>query len=206
MLRELLARPEVTEICELRSNFGIMAFHGGNLERCTDVIAAEVAARTDSSLYAVVQAPPLREHIPSTAFDPDHSTALQRFIDHVDTVIAIHGYGRKDRFWDLLIGGRNRKLANHVGTHLRGGIDERFGVIDDLDDIPEGLRGRHPDNPVNLPVNTGVQLELPPTTRWNREESEWSDWQGTGRAPQVDQLIDVLSNAVAAWAIPARPR
>ncbi len=199
MLRELLAQPEVTEICELRGAFGIMAFHGGNLERCTDVIAGEVAARTESSLYAVVQAPPLRRHIPSTAFDPSHSTALRGFIDHVDVVVAIHGYGREDRFWDVLLGGRNRLLAAHFGDHLRGGIDERFGVIDHLPDIPKGLRGQHPDNPVNLPAQAGVQIELPPTTRWNREEAEWSDWQGTGRAPQVDQLIDTLCGAVESW-------
>ena len=205
MLRDLLARPEVTEICELRGSFGIMAFHGGNLERCTDVIATEVAERTDASLYAVVQAPPLRQHIPSTSFDPTHSAALARFVDHVDVVIAIHGYGRQDRFWDLLLGGRNRALASHVGTHLRGGIDERFGIIDELDDIPKGLRGQHPANPVNLPAGAGVQIELPPTTRWNREEAEWSDWQGTGRAPQVDQLIDVLCDAVESWTTaPAR--
>lgn len=176
-----------------------MAFHGGNLERCTDVIATEVAERTGSSLYAVVQAPPLRKHIPSTAFDPAHSPALAGFIDHVDVVIAIHGYGREDRFWDLLLGGRNRELAGHVGAQLRGGIDERFAIIDNIDEIPTGLRGQHPDNPVNLPTDAGVQIELPPTTRWNREESEWSDWLGTGRAPQVDQLIGVLSEAVLSW-------
>ncbi len=144
-------------------------------------------------------APPLRRHLPSTAFDPSHSTALAQFVDHVDIVIAIHGYGREDRFWDLLLGGRNRTLASHVGDHLRGGLDERFGIIDRLDDIPKGLRGQHPDNPVNLPAQAGVQIELPPTTRWNREEAEWSDWQGTGRAPQVEQLIEVLSEAVAGW-------
>ncbi|MEQ8842780.1 MAG: poly-gamma-glutamate hydrolase family protein [Acidimicrobiales bacterium] len=199
MLRDLLGHPEVTEVCELRNTFGLMAFHGGNLERCTDVIATEVAERTDASLYAIIQAPPLRRHIPSTAFDPAHSPALAGFVDHVDVVIAIHGYGREDRFWDVLLGGRNRALATHVGDHLRGGIDERFGIIDRLDDIPKGLRGQHADNPVNLPTNAGVQIELPPTTRWNREEAEWSDWQGTSRAPQVEQLIEVLSKAVSSW-------
>ena len=128
---------------------------------------------------------------------PRHSPA---FVDHVDVVIAIHGYGREDRFWDLLLGGRNRSLAAHVGSHLRDGIDERFGIVDELHEIPKGLRGQHPDNPVNLPAQAGVQIELPPTSRWNREEAEWSDWQGTGRAPQVDQLIDVLSTAVESWA------
>ncbi|MEZ5168261.1 MAG: poly-gamma-glutamate hydrolase family protein [Acidimicrobiales bacterium] len=201
MLRELLARPEVTEVCRLRSSFGVMAVHGGNLERCTDVIAREVAERTDSSYYAVIQDPPLRHHIPSTAFDPAHSPHLDRFLGHVQVVIAVHGYGREDRFWDVLLGGRNRKLAAHVGAHLRAGIDDRFGVVDVLADIPKGLRGQHPANPVNLPDDAGVQIELPPTSRWNRAEAEWSDWQGAGRAPQVDQLIDVLANAIRSWPI-----
>lgn len=199
MLRDLLALPEVTEVCALRSAFGVMAFHGGNLERCTDVIAAEVAAHTDASLYTVTQEPPMRRHLPSTAFDPEQSPALAAFVDHVDVVITIHGYGREDRFWDVLLGGRNRRLAAHLGDHLRGGIDERFGIIDRLDDIPKGLRGQHSHNPVNLPPDAGVQIELPPTTRWNRDEAEWSDWQGTGRAPQVEQLIRSLSAGVDSW-------
>jgi len=199
MLREFLDRPEVSEICELRSTFGIMAFHGGNLERTTDVIASEVASRTGSSIYAVVQAHPLREHIPSTEFDPAHSEALAGFIGHVDTVVSLHGYGREDRFWDLLVGGRNRKLAAHLALHLRAGLPEQFWVIDDLDDIPAGLRGQHPNNPVNLPPNGGAQIELPPTSRWNQEESNWSDHAGTGRAPQVALLIELLTTAIGSW-------
>lgn len=198
MLRALLARPGVTEVCELRSSFGLMALHGGNLERTTDVIAREVAARTGSSLYAVVQAAPLREHIPSTAFDPDQSADLTAFLDHVDTVVAIHGYGREDRFWDVLLGGSNRELATHVAGHLRTALPDEFTVVDDLEEIPPGLRGLHRRNPVNLPRRCGVQIELPPTARWNREESEWSDHEGTGRAPQVDLVITGLSAAIAA--------
>ncbi|MBT5581244.1 MAG: replication protein, partial [Acidimicrobiaceae bacterium] len=83
MFRSLLARPEVTEVCEIRSTFGLMAFHGGNLERTTDVIASEVAERTRSSFYGVIQASPLRQHIPSTLFDPSHSDALASFVGHV---------------------------------------------------------------------------------------------------------------------------
>jgi len=199
MLRQFLDRPDVSEICELRGSFGIMAFHGGNLERTTDVIAIEVASRTGSSIYAVVQAHPPREHIPSTAFDPTQSTALAGFVSHVDTVISLHGYGREDRFWDLLVGGRNRHLAAHLAQHLRAGLPKEFGVVDDLNHIPPGLRGQHPDNPVNLPSNAGAQIELPPTSRWNRDESNWSDHAGTGRAPQVSLLIDLLVAAVVAW-------
>ncbi len=199
MLREFLDRPEVTEICELRGRFGIMAFHGGNLERTTDVIAREVADRTGSSVYAVVQARPLREHVPSTEFDPAHSSALAGFLDHVNTVISLHGYGRDDRFWDLLLGGRNRNLAAHLAVHLRAGLPERFGVVDNLDDIPDGLRGQHPHNPVNRPRHAGTQIELPPASRWNREESNWSDHAGTSRAPQVTLLIELLAAAVTSW-------
>lgn len=199
MLRDLLSRPEVTEVCEIRGTFGLMAFHGGNLERTTDVIAAEVAQRTGASFYGVIQAAPFRQHIPSTHFDPDHSEALGSFMDHVDTVIAVHGYGRDDRFWDVLLGGRNRELASHVGAHLRRDLDDRYGIILDLDDIPNGLRGQHQRNPVNLPVNAGLQIELPPAIRWNKAEHNWSDHEGTGRAPQVAGLIDTLTAAVTSW-------
>lgn len=203
MFRSLLARPEVTEICEIRGTFGLMAFHGGNLERTTDVIAREVAARTGASLYAVIQAPPLRHHVPSTSVDPAHSRPLARFLGHVDTVVAVHGYGREDRFWDLLLGGRNRPLAGHLAGHLRAHLPDDFGVVDDIDDIPAGLRGQHGDNPVNRPDNAGVQIELPPTCRWNREEKNWSDHEGTGRAPQVDLVIDALVDGIGSWPLVA---
>lgn len=199
MLRSLLERPEVTEVCELRGSFGLMAFHGGNLERTTDVIAAEVAERTGSSFYGVIQKSPFRQHIPSTRFDPAESEALAAFMDRVDTVIAVHGYGRDDRFWDILLGGRNRQLAAHVGEHLRRDLDDRYGVIVELDDIPDGLRGQHARNPVNLPVNAGLQMELPPPIRWNKAATNWSDHEGTPRAPQVSALIDTLADAVATW-------
>ncbi len=198
---ELLAHPGVDEVCELQARFGIMAFHGGNLERTTDVIASEVAARTGASLYAVIQHAPLREHVPSITIRPEHSPSLREFFEHVHTVIAVHGYGRETQFWNVLLGGRNRQLAGHLAEHLRAALPDAFGVVDDLDEIPRGLRGLHEDNPVNLPSNTGVQLELPPTIRWNKEARNWSDHEGTPRAPQVDTLIDALVGAVYAWAV-----
>jgi phage replication-related protein YjqB (UPF0714/DUF867 family) len=45
VFEELLAHPGVEEICELRSSFGLMAFHGGSLEKATDAIASRVADR-----------------------------------------------------------------------------------------------------------------------------------------------------------------
>ena len=195
----LLAHPEVEEVCELRGRFGIMAFHGGNLERTTDVIAREAAERSGASLYAVIQHAPLREHVPSITIRPEHSERLGDFLDHVHTVIAVHGYGRETEFWNVLLGGRNRGLASHLAGHLRGALPSAYGVVDDLEDIPSGLRGLHEANPVNLPPNAGVQLELPPTIRWNKQARNWSDHDGTPRAPQVGTLIDALVGAIESW-------
>jgi len=194
-----LARREITELCELRGGFGIMAYHGGNLERTTDAVAAEVARRTGSSFYAVLQESPHRHHIASTAFDPAHSHALARFLEHVDVVITIHGYGRRRLWRHLLLGGRNRDLASHLAGHLREGLSRRYRVLDDLDSIPRELRGQHPRNPVNRPPCRGVQLELPPTIRWNVAEWGWSDHEGVARTRDVDRLIDALAAAVESW-------
>lgn len=199
MLGALLERPEVTEVCELRGRFGLMAYHGGNLERSTDAVAREVARRTGSSLYAVLQQKPLRLHLGSLHFDPAQSRALAGFIDHVDTAISIHGYGRKALWHHLLVGGRNRPLARHVARHLRQRLPQPFEVVDTLSEIPRELRGQHVRNPVNRPSRHGVQIELPPTIRWNREERGWSDHEGVTRTEGLHRLIDGLTAAVNTW-------
>jgi phage replication-related protein YjqB (UPF0714/DUF867 family) len=200
MFREMLGRPEVDELCELRGRFGFMAIHGGNLERVTDVVAREAARRAGASCYSVIQAPPMRHHVPSALFDPAHSEALASFLDHVEVVIAIHGYGREDRFFQLLLGGGNRPLAAVLASHLRAGLPETYEIIDQLEQIPEELRGLHPDNPVNRPSRGGVQVELPPTIRWNREAKNWSDHLATPRAPDVELLIDLFAAVGRSWA------
>lgn len=161
---ELLAHPNVTEICELRNRFGFMAFHGGNLERGTDEIATVAAERSGASLYAVVQEHPLREHLPSSKVTPDASPKLATFLGHVDLVIAIHGYGREGLWTSLLLGGGNRELAVRAAGHLRHALSE-FTMIDQIEHIPSELRGLHPDNPANRPRLGGVQIELPPRVR-----------------------------------------
>lgn len=154
MFDELLAHPGVEEVSELGSTFGFMAYHGGSLEEVTDVVAVEAAARSGASLYAVVQPPDFRWHIPSTAVRPEHSSALTAFLDHVDVVITVHGYGRQDFWTTLLLGGRNRVLAEHLAGHLRTTLPE-YTVVTDLENIPQALRGQHAENPVNLPAVAG---------------------------------------------------
>ena len=165
MLADLLALPGVEEESRIAGRFGVMAFHGGSLERGTDAIAVAAADLAGASLYVVRQPPDLRWHVPSTAFDPADSPALAAFVDHVDVAVAIHGYGRAGMWTTLLLGGRNRPLAARLGAALRTGLGDGFTVVDELPAIPQRLRGLHPRNPVNLPRGDGVQVELPPRVR-----------------------------------------
>lgn len=165
MLGALLDHPGVEEQCVLRSRFGLLAFHGGSLERGTDAIAVAAADRARASLYVVRQPPDLRWHVPSIAFDPTESPQLAAFVDHVEVAVAIHGYGRTGMWTTLLLGGRNRPLAARLGTALRTRLGHQFTIMDTLSGIPERLRGLHHRNPVNLPRSQGVQLELPPRVR-----------------------------------------
>ena len=77
MLDALLREPGVEEVLDLRSPaIGFLALHGGSLDRLTDVIAGEAAARSGASLYAIVQPPTLRWHIPSEQHDPSLAPRL----------------------------------------------------------------------------------------------------------------------------------
>ncbi|HSB86985.1 MAG TPA: poly-gamma-glutamate hydrolase family protein [Ilumatobacteraceae bacterium] len=192
----LLATSGVQEVCELRNRIGFMAYHGGSLEEQTDVIAAHAAQRSGASYYAVLQPEDVVWHIPSHHVSPASSEQLRTFIDHVDVVLTIHGFGRRDHFTSVLIGGQNRDLADHVAGHLRPRLPE-YDIVTELDQIPKDLRGLHPNNPVNLPANKGVQIELPPRIRGS--SPIWADWDHTEMVPHMASLIDGLVDAAACW-------
>ncbi|MEA2535158.1 MAG: hypothetical protein QOJ93_2969 [Actinomycetota bacterium] len=192
MFADLLAQPGVVETVELRSKFGFMAFHGG-LEGGTAEIAGQGAEQAGASLYAVVQPPNMTWHVPSIEVTPDVSEGLAAFVGHVDVAVAIHGYGRRERPYDILLGGTNRELAAHIAAHLCAGI-QGFEIVDDLEQIPANLRGLHRRNPVNLPRCGGVQIELPPRARDRRLGA----YRGEPCIP-VDGLIDALSRAAATY-------
>jgi phage replication-related protein YjqB (UPF0714/DUF867 family) len=194
---ELLAMDGVREVCELRSTIGFMAYHGGSLEEQTDVIASIAAERSGASYYAVLQPDDLQWHIPSHKVGPNSSAHLKAFIDHVDIVLTIHGFGRRDHFTSVLLGGQNRDLANHVATYLTPRLPD-YEIVTDLERIPKDLRGMHPDNPVNLPARQGVQIELPPRIRGS--SPIWADWDHTQMVPPMASLIDGLVDAAGMWA------
>ena len=194
---ELLDLPGVVEVCDLRSRFGFLAFHGGNLERVTDQIASEAAALAGASFYGVLQPAGLRHHIPSARVDPVDSPRLAAFLEHCRVVVAVHGYGMQGRWTHLLLGGRNRVLARHVGHHLRRSLPA-YEVVDDLEQVPVQLRGLHPCNPCNRTSGGGVQLELPPRVRGLTPMARW--WPGgASRFPHVRDVVAGLAAAATSW-------
>jgi phage replication-related protein YjqB (UPF0714/DUF867 family) len=167
VLAELLALPGVDERLTLRSQVGFCALHGG-LEAATAEIAAAAAQQAGASYYAVVQPDDLHWHVPSHRYAPAQSNALRQFLDHVEIIISVHGFGgvrdADDRWTTALLGGSNRLLAQSMRDALTAALPG-YRWIGDLDAIPSHLRGVHPANPVNLASNGGVQLELPPRVR-----------------------------------------
>lgn len=192
----------MVEDLALGSRVGVMAYHGGDLEVGTDHIADAVVARTGASLYAVRQPEGMQRHIPSTRFRPEHSPRLAAFVDHVEVIITLHGYGRRGMFRTVLLGGRNRALAGVVASALRAHLPG-YEVVDELERIPRDLRGQHRHNPVNLPARHGVQIELPPRIRGNGPF--WNAWDGGFPTPHTERLIDALADAVVAWSATERP-
>jgi phage replication-related protein YjqB (UPF0714/DUF867 family) len=198
MFADLLAHPGVEEVSVLRSRFGFMAYHGGGLEVMTDVIAGRAAALAGASYYGVHQPVGLEWHVPSVEVDPVHSAALTGFLDHVEVVITVHGFGRQGLWTTLLLGGQNRDLARHVSTRLGRSLPA-YDIATDLDRIPKELRGLSPRNPVNRPPARGVQVELPPRVRGS--SPLWWDWEGPEPTPHTVALIEGLAESAAAWPV-----
>jgi phage replication-related protein YjqB (UPF0714/DUF867 family) len=184
-LAELLAMPGVREECILRSSVGFMALHGGSQDRGTDQIASRSAEQAGASYYAIIHPPGLRVHLTSRLHNPDHSAHLRAFLAHVKVAISVHGFGRDGfAFWvdshrgliiepygpairgrqtgplrGIIVGGLNAPLLGAARDLFQGRL-EGYHVAD------ERVRlGFHPDNPVNLPSDHGVQVELPPGLR-----------------------------------------
>jgi phage replication-related protein YjqB (UPF0714/DUF867 family) len=195
-LSQLLTMDGVSEHSVLRSNFGFMAFHGGSLEEMTDVVASRAAERSGASYYGIQLPDNLEWHIPSHKVTADQSPALNEFLSHVNIVITVHGFGRAGFFTSLLLGGRNRRLAAHLSGSLQQHLPA-YRIVDELEDIPQNLRGLHQDNPVNSVEHAGVQLELPPRVRGS--SPLWWDWEGPGLTPHTESLIDALVECATTW-------
>jgi len=193
-LSELLSEPGMVELSRLRSRFGFLAIHGGGLEKMTDVIAERAAEAAGASLYVLRHPDRYPHHLPSALFDPAESARLAEFLDHVDVAVSLHGYGRLGRSTQLLAGGRNRALADHLARHIRL---SGYEVVTELDRMPRALRGLHPDNPVNRVRDGGAQLELTVRVRGlgPRRQTAGDD----GLSPVTAGLVRGLVGAANCW-------
>ena len=112
--------PACEEVVRLGSRFGILAFHGGNLERGTDDIAAAAAERAGASLYVVRQPPDLRWHVPSVRVParapPPRARPLPR--PRRAVAVAVHGYGREG-MWTTLLARRSQPGAGLAARRPR---------------------------------------------------------------------------------------
>lgn len=162
MLAQLIATDGVVEESVLRGPVGVMALHGG-LEAETARAATESARLASASVYTVVQPEDFRWHVPSTRYVPGESARLMEFLEHVKMAVSFHGFGRRGFADTVLVGGSNDRLRRRIGAAIERRTSLR--VVVDLDQIPPGLRGRHPRNPVNLPELGGAQIELSPGAR-----------------------------------------
>lgn len=197
-LSELLADRAVVEDSTLRSRFGFLAIHGGGLEQMTDVIAERAAEAAGASVYVVRHPDHYPHHLPSARYLAAQSPRLAEFLDHVEVAVSLHGYGRIGRSTQLLAGGRNRALADHLAEHVEV---PGYQVITDLDAIPRELRGLHPDNPVNKVRGGGAQLELTPRVRGLSPRSPLPG--DDGLSPATSALVQGLIAAARSWRPPA---
>lgn len=196
-LSELLADPAVIESSALRSRFGFLAIHGGGLEQQTDVIAERAALAAGASVYLVRHPAAYPHHLSSAAYRAEESERLAEFLDHVDVAVSLHGYGRIGRSTQLLAGGHNRALAEHVARHA---AVPGYEILTDLEAIPRELRGLHPENPVNKVRGGGAQLELTPRVRGISPRSGPAGADGLPSATST--LIRGLAIAAERWSHP----
>jgi phage replication-related protein YjqB (UPF0714/DUF867 family) len=197
-LSDLLTDPGIREHSTLRSRFGFLAIHGGGLEQMTDVIAERAAEAAGASVYLVRHPDHYPHHLSSALYRAQESDRLAEFLEHVEVAVSLHGYGRIGRSTQLLAGGRNRALAEHLAHHV---AVPGYQVITDLDAIPRELRGLHPDNPVNRVRGGGTQLELTPRVRGISPRSPLPG--DDGLSPATSALVQGLVAAAHSWELPS---
>jgi phage replication-related protein YjqB (UPF0714/DUF867 family) len=193
-LSQLLGDPGVIEVSTLRSRFGFLAIHGGGLEQMTDVIAERAADAAGASLYLLRHPDHYPHHLPSALYRAEESERLTEFLNHVEFAISLHGYGRFGRSTQLLAGGRNRRLAEHLARHVKV---SGYQVVTDLHEIPRELRGLHPDNPVNRVRGGGTQLELSPRIRGLGPRGPLPG--DDGLSPATSALVHGLVETARTW-------
>jgi phage replication-related protein YjqB (UPF0714/DUF867 family) len=184
-----LADPGMQEYSELHSNIGVMAFHGGAIEKGTEQIARCIADKTNSSFYIASgrkTSNNLSLHVTSTSILSTDSQKLSDFLFSVKTAISIHGHNRDDKIY---VGGLNKELRLKVALQLAKAFPGR--VVSDVSKMPNDLSATSEKNIVNAPIYKGVQIELPKSLR-----PYDSDYDSPANQYQYLDVCNAIANAI----------
>ncbi len=190
-LAELIAHTDVIEYSILQGKVGMMAIHGGNIERGTEQIAHYTATHSNSSLYVISPRTQKRDwkfHISSNKINPNESENLSQFLEHISTAISIHGHVIKKSV--ICVGGLNNSLRRKVVASL----GEDFDVVDAVEEagICRNLSARNPKNVVNYAKEKGVQIEIPLTFRKVFEHRPYEEMPSEETRILTERLIHVI--------------
>jgi phage replication-related protein YjqB (UPF0714/DUF867 family) len=190
-LADLIAHPDVIEYTTLKGPVGIIAIHGGNIERGTEQIAAYTAIHSNASLYAISPRTKKRDwkfHISSNKINPDESEKLTQFLDHITTAISIHGHVIKRNV--ICVGGLNHGLRRKIVHTLR----EDFDIVDAVEEkgVCRNLSAQNPKNVVNLAKEKGVQIEIPLLMRKQFKHKPYNEMPTKEVNFLTAQLISVI--------------
>ena len=108
-----------------------------------------------------------------------------RFLNHVETAISIHGHGRNQLC--VYVGGLHQTMVQSFVETVRP-VLPRYVWVSDPEIIPPAIRGRNPNNIVNLPPAKGMQLELPRELR-QVEQAPNGKLEPAGDAANLSQLL-----------------
>jgi len=180
---------DVQEYVRLEGPLGLMAIHGGGIEPGTEEIARFVASHSGASLYVYAgrrSGGNLSLHRSSHDMRIEERALVVQFLNHVQTVISIHGHGRREN--RVYVGGLHQSMVQHFVELARPAFSQ-YEWISDPKSIPPGLSGRSPTNVVNLPPARGMQLELPPRLRQTKEIPGGGGFEPAGDALRLSRLL-----------------
>ena len=180
---------DAIESLRLAGALGLIAPHGGGIEPGTEEIARYVANHSGASLYVYSGRRPVGNralHRSSHGSELKTRPLVLRFLEYVHSVISIHGHGRGQRY--AFVGGLNQAMVERFVRLAQKGLP-RYAWIYSPDSIPREIRGRDPNNIVNLPPGQGMQLELPMALRQIRPSQEGEHFEPVGDALKLSRLL-----------------
>ena len=180
---------DIREFLHLAGSIGLLAPHGGLIEPGTEEIARTVAQQSGASLYVYSGRRPADNfalHRPSHGMELGSRPLVLQFLHHVNMAISIHGHGRDGS--SAYVGGLNQDMVQTFAKLARPVLPQ-YKWICDPETIPAGIKGRKPNNIVNLPPFQGMQLEMPKTLRQTKPSQDGKRCEPVGDALVLSDVL-----------------